>query len=51
MATMMLNNAIMIIILYENVNCLAEAIDMFSKNPNNNPLKVVNKALSLNAVP
>ena len=51
MATMMLNNAIRIIILYEKANCLAEVIDMFSKNPNNNPLKVVSKALSLNAVP
>ena len=51
MATMMLNNAIRIIILYGRVNCLAEAIDMFSKKPNNNPLKVVSNALSLNAVP
>ena len=51
MATTMLNSAIRIIILYGKVNCLADKIDMFNKNPNNNPLKVVSKALSLNTVP
>ena len=51
MAMTMLNNAINIIILYEKVNCLADKIDMFNKNPNNNPLKVFSKALSLNTVP